>query len=98
MYDGCKPCDTSIGPNHHFSADFGERLIDARRYQRIVHRLSYLTLIRPNNAYTVTLISQFGHAPTIVHLEGLPRVLCYLKRTSGIGLLSTKQVRLRVEA
>lgn len=50
-----KLIDTPIDVNHHFTADIGERLIDAGRYQHLVSRLIYLTITRPNIVYSVVL-------------------------------------------
>lgn len=65
----CKPIDTPIDPNHCFIADMGDRLIDARRYQCLVGRLIYLTITKPDINYAVSVVSQFIHAPTTVHLD-----------------------------
>lgn len=39
----CKPSETLIDPNHRFTVDMGDRLIDARRNQCLVGRPSYLS-------------------------------------------------------
>lgn len=72
---GCKSCETFIDPNHCFTNYVGERLIDASRYQNLVGQLIYLTLAQPNIAYAMSFVRQFMHAPNIVHLEIVCRML-----------------------
>lgn len=76
---GCKPCATPIDPNKKVHEDDGNRLISVGRCQRLVKRLIYLPITRPNINYVVDIISQFMHAPTTVHLETVYQVLRYLK-------------------
>ena len=56
-------------------------------YQRIVGKLIYLTITRPDITYSVSLISQFMHSPTLLHWEILKRILRYLKGSVGRGIL-----------
>jgi hypothetical protein len=76
---GCKPCDTPIEVNHRLKEGDSERLIDASRYRQLVGRLIYLSLIRPDIAYVVSVVSQCMHASTYAHMETANRVLKYLK-------------------
>lgn len=94
---GYKPCLTLIEANRRLKEDDSERLIDAGRYQRLVGRMIYLTLTRHDITYTVSVISQFMHAPIQDHLEAVYRVLRYLKGCSGKGILYKKRGHFRVE-
>lgn len=76
----CKPIATSNDANHCFTADVGDRLIDASKYQRLVDPL-YLTITRLDIAYAVNIVNQFMHALTTMHLDDVYRILHYLKRT-----------------
>lgn len=87
---GCRPCDTPIDPNCKLGEADGERLLDVGRYQRLVGKLIYLSLTRPDIAYAVGLVSQFMHVPTTIHLEATYRILRYLKKSPGMGLLYKK--------
>lgn len=51
---GCKTCKTLIKSNHCLQASEGNRLIDIGRYQRLMGKFIYLTLIRPNISYVVS--------------------------------------------
>jgi hypothetical protein len=41
---------------------------DATKYRSMVGALQYLTLIRPDIAFSVNEVCQFLHSPTTVHL------------------------------
>lgn len=55
-----------------------EPLIHPESYQRLVDKLIYLTITRPDIAYIVHVLSQFMHAPTSVHLQVAKRAIRYL--------------------
>lgn len=95
---GCRLCDTLVDCNSKLCEDDGERLIDVGRYQRLVGKLIYLSLTRPNISFVVGLVSQFMHSPTTVHLEVAYRILQYLKKNLGLGLLYVNNEIVRVEA
>ncbi|XP_019231436.1 PREDICTED: uncharacterized protein LOC109212260 [Nicotiana attenuata] len=56
-------------------------------YQRLVGRLLYLTMTRPDIAFMVQVLSQFMHCPKVSHMEAALRVVRYLKQAPGLGLL-----------
>jgi histone deacetylase 1/2 len=66
---GCKPSPTPLSTTEKLSAYEGEPLSyeDSTRYRSIVGGLQYLTLTRPDIAFSVNKIFQYLHAPTIVH-------------------------------
>lgn len=63
-----KPVDTQIEQNHGLHSHNREHLHDKSTYQRLVGKLIYLTIIRPDISYAVSLVSQFMHAPRIDYL------------------------------
>lgn len=95
--EGCKPCTTPIEVNHRLKENDSERLIDAKRFQRLVGRLIYLSLTLLNITYAVNVISQFMHAPTQDHMKAVYRILKYLKGCPGMGLLYKRYGHHRVE-
>uniref|UniRef100_A0A803KUG9 Reverse transcriptase Ty1/copia-type domain-containing protein n=1 Tax=Chenopodium quinoa TaxID=63459 RepID=A0A803KUG9_CHEQI len=56
-------------------------------YQRLVGKLIYLTITRPDIAFTVHNLSQFMHSPTSAHFQAAKRVLRYLSGSSDQGIL-----------
>jgi hypothetical protein len=64
----------------------GEPLKDIGQYQRLVGKLIYLTVTRPDISFAVSLVSQFMHAPRTTHLEAVDRILWYLKKSPGQGI------------
>lgn len=56
----------------------GESLSRPEIYQRLVDKLIYLTITRPDISYTVHVLSQFMQHPTWLHFPAAKRVLSYL--------------------
>jgi hypothetical protein len=53
----------------------GEPLTDIGQYQRLVGKLIYLTVTRPDISFVVSTISQFMHAPRTCHMYAIDRIL-----------------------
>ncbi|KAM1770681.1 hypothetical protein ACFX11_045589 [Malus domestica] len=68
----------------------GTPLSDISFYQRLVGKLIYLTITRPDISYSVSIASQFMHSPTIEHMNLVKRILRYLKGSVGRGILMAK--------
>ena len=94
---GCKPAESPIESNHKLQLGVGES-VDKERYQRLVGKLIYLSLTRPDIAYAVSLVSQFMHDPRESHSQAVFRILRYLKSSPGKGLLFSKHGHFRIEA
>ncbi|KAM7470499.1 hypothetical protein LguiA_008682 [Lonicera macranthoides] len=60
-------------------SDKGEFLKDPDRYRRLIGRLIYLTVSRPDITYAVHVLSRFMLQPTKGHMEAALRVVRYLK-------------------
>ena len=58
----CKPINTPMDPNVKLVLGQGEPLRDLGRYQRLVGRLNYFTITRPN----ISLVSFYNHHVTII--------------------------------
>ncbi|XP_043725812.1 uncharacterized mitochondrial protein AtMg00810-like [Telopea speciosissima] len=83
---GARPSDTPMEQNLKLTDTGGSLLSNMSSYRRLVGRLIYLTVTRPNIAYTVNTLSQFMHQPHQPHLDAVHRLLQYLKATVGQGL------------
>ncbi|RVW73678.1 Retrovirus-related Pol polyprotein from transposon RE2 [Vitis vinifera] len=84
---GAKPCGFPIEQNHRLGLANGELLSNPESYRRLVGRLIYLAVTRPDLAYSVHVLSQFMQEPRIEHWEAALRVIRYLKGTPGQGIL-----------
>ena len=59
---------------------------DAEMYRRLIGRLLYLNLSRPNISYSVQQLSQFMSCPRMPHWNASLHVVRYLKGTEDWGL------------
>lgn len=82
----CKPSKTPLSEKLKLTGQ-GEVWEDITSYQRLVGKLIYLTITRPDISFPVNLISQFMHSPTSEHVTIITRILRYLKGTVGQGIV-----------
>ncbi|RVX13112.1 Retrovirus-related Pol polyprotein from transposon RE1 [Vitis vinifera] len=83
----CKPVDTPMDPNVKLEPGQGEPLGDPGRYRRLVGKLNYLTITRPDISFPVSVVSQFLQSPCDSHWDVVIRILRYIKNTPGQGVL-----------
>uniref|UniRef100_A0A2N9FQ69 Integrase catalytic domain-containing protein n=1 Tax=Fagus sylvatica TaxID=28930 RepID=A0A2N9FQ69_FAGSY len=93
-----KPVATPMEQNLKMSQSTGDLLDDPSIYRRLVGRLLYLTVTRPDISYSVQKLSQFMSRPTNAHLTAANRVLRYIKGTSGQGLFFPSDCSLQLKA
>jgi len=84
---GCKPVKIPIEKNSRLSKDAGDYLVDPSTYRRLIGKLLYLTITRPDISYLVQVLSQFIDKPLQSHLTAAHKVLRYIKSAPGQGLL-----------
>lgn len=84
---GTKPATVPMEPDLVLSETGSEALKDPTRYRRLVGKLIYLTISRPEITYSVNTLSQFMQIPKLHHLKAAHRLLQYLKAAPGQGLL-----------
>lgn len=69
---------------------------DASRYRRLIGRLLYLTITRPDLAYSVNKLSQYVSEPRAPHMEAVLNVLRYIKGTVGKGVFYSSDSNLKL--
>ena len=70
----------------HLLPNDGTPFLDPSTYQRLIGRLLYLTVTRPDIQYAVNTLSQFMQLPRSTHLDATHRVLRHLKGSVGKGI------------
>lgn len=83
---GRKPSSIPLDPYIKLSKDVGVLLENPKTYGKLVRKLQYLAITRPDIAYALTTLGQFSAAPRDTHLKVVHKVLRYLKGTVGQGL------------
>ncbi|KAM2531947.1 hypothetical protein PS1_000623 [Malus domestica] len=73
--------------NLKLSPTEGPLLHNASQYRRLVRKLIYLTITRPEISYSVHILSQFMQQPRKPYLDAVHRLLRYLKGAPRQGLL-----------
>nr|GEW47173.1 retrovirus-related Pol polyprotein from transposon TNT 1-94 [Tanacetum cinerariifolium] len=80
-----KPYKLPKDPNLKLQADVGNPLSDPEPYKRLIGKLIYLTVTRPDICYNVQLLSQFMQNPTSIHMQAAKHLLRYLLNSPGQG-------------
>ncbi|KAK3032613.1 hypothetical protein RJ639_036573 [Escallonia herrerae] len=95
---GCKPSSSPMAEQHQLDLNSGELCDDPGQYRRLIGRLLYLTITRPDISYVVHILSQFMHKPRRPHYDAAIRVLRYLKNSPGQGILLSSNSSLSLRA
>ncbi|XP_059436891.1 uncharacterized mitochondrial protein AtMg00810-like [Corylus avellana] len=86
-----KPVKFPLEQNLKLSKDEGDLISDSTSYRRLVGMLLYLTITRPDLAFSVQIFSQFMDKLRQPHLNAAHQVLRYLKNSLAEGFtFSTK--------
>ena len=72
-----------MGPKLRLTTTDGELLSDISSYRRLIGRLLYLILSRPDISFVVHQLSQYIAQPRLPHLQAAHHLLCYLKQSPG---------------
>lgn len=93
---GSKPVATPMEIHHKLAIDLSPFMRDAEKYRRLVGRLIYLSITRPDISYAVHILSQFMQMPREAQWDAALRVVKYLKGTAGQGILLSSQGDMRL--
>ncbi|CAM8948160.1 unnamed protein product [Rhodiola kirilowii] len=95
---GCKPSKVPMDSKHTLGLSTSELMHDPTEYRRLVGRLIYLNVTRPDLAYPVHILSQFMCNPRQDHYQAALKVLRYVKGAPGQGLFFSATAPLSLEA
>lgn len=84
---GAKPAIIPLEQNHGLALDESPLMDNPEPYRRLVGRLIYLTITRPDLCYSVHTLAQFMQSPRTRHWEAGLRVVRYIKGRPGQGVL-----------
>lgn len=96
--DHATPLKIPIDSHLKLTPTTGDPLPDPTFYQRLLGRLVYLTVTRPNITFTVHILSQFMNKPTTAHMQAAKQLLRYLLGTSAQGLLLAASSAVQLQA
>ena len=86
-----------MDPNVKLFPNQGELVSDPSQYRRLVGKLNYLTLTRPDISYAMSVVSQFLESPRTQHWTIVLRILRYLKGSPGQGLLYQNHGHMKIQ-
>ncbi|RVX04805.1 Retrovirus-related Pol polyprotein from transposon RE1 [Vitis vinifera] len=94
---GCKTRKTPMDPSVKLSKDDSELLKDSNTYKRLIGKLLYLTVTKPDLAYSVGSLSQFLAQPRVPHMQVVCHVLPYIRATVGLGLFYSSSTLVKLK-
>lgn len=83
---GCKPVESPMLETTKVLYSDSPALVDVTSYRRLIGKLLYLTITRPDLTFVTQQLSQFVDSPTEAHMQAVGRVLRYLKKAPGQGV------------
>lgn len=83
--------------NSKLSNYHGEPLTDPSQYRKLIGKLLYLTLTKPDITFNAHQLSQFLSQPRQPHLQAATRILKYLKGTPGQGFFFSAASKLHLK-
>ena len=92
-----EPLNTHIKVNHGLSINYDKIPTNKERYKKLVGKLIYLTYIRLDISYAVSMVSQFMHNLSNQHMSAVKCILTYLKSSPGKRILFSKHGHLDIE-
>ena len=93
---GAKQCSSPMAPGLHLTRE-DELFENPERYRKLVEKLNYLTVTRPDIAHSVSFVSQYMSSLTVDNWVAVEHILCYLKGAPGRGILYSNHGHNRVE-
>ncbi|CAM8980748.1 unnamed protein product [Rhodiola kirilowii] len=95
---GAKPSPLPMESHQRLAISQSPIFDNPERYRRLIGRLVYLTITRPELSYSVHTLAQFMQVPKVDHWHAAIRVLHYLKGHPGQGLHLSSNSSLQLHA
>jgi len=95
---GAKPATVPMDPTVKLKGSGKEPLKDPTAYRRLVGKLLYLTISRPDITFAVHNLSQFMAHPDKTHMDAANHLLRYIKGSPGQGIFMAKTDDLSFQA
>ncbi|CAM8937957.1 unnamed protein product [Rhodiola kirilowii] len=83
---------------HKLSLSEEPLLSDALPYRKLVGKLIYMSITRPDLAYPIHILSQYMQSPTEEHMRAALRLLRYIKNAPAQGILFPASSSLQLHA
>jgi len=96
--DHCRALKVPLTPNLKLLYNTGQPLNNPNIFRRIVGKLTYLSITRPDISFAVQFLSQFMSCPTDAHLKEAFHVFRYLRATAEHGVLFSKDSTFQLRA
>lgn len=95
---GAKPATTPMDPRVNLHSDMGNLYDDPSRYRRLIGRLLYLNITRPDISFSIQKLSQYVSSPRTPHFEAACHLVRYLKQSPGQGIFLSATSTLNLRA
>ncbi|KAG6492870.1 hypothetical protein ZIOFF_047838 [Zingiber officinale] len=96
LIDG-KKRSTPLDVNTRLRRDEGTCLSDPHPFRTLVGSLIYLTITRPDIAFSVGMVSRYMQEPRKPHFEEAKKILKYVNSTLNLGLFYEKGVEFSLQ-
>ena len=93
-----KPAFIPLSATDKLLKDYGDLLSSSTKYRALVGSLQYLSLTRPDIAFSTNKLTQFMQNPRTTHWTVLKRVLKYLAGSSDKGVFISTITPLNLHA
>ncbi|XP_059294734.1 secreted RxLR effector protein 161-like [Lycium ferocissimum] len=84
--ENCKDMNTPMNQKEQLCKDDGAEKVEETYFRSLIGCLMYLTTIRPDILYDVSVLPRFMHCPSEVHLKAAKRIVRYIKGTITYGV------------
>ncbi|KAK8931024.1 hypothetical protein KSP39_PZI016079 [Platanthera zijinensis] len=94
----CRSMDSPLEPGEKSLHAESKSFESPEKYRRVVGKLNYLTMTRPDIACAVSKVSQFMATPTISQWDSVLRIVRYIKKDPGLGISYKNHGHSNIEA